>query len=153
VALFIPAARNGRTGADSAPARETGLPPGLRVLVVEDEPDVLQIVQHFLSSWHCDVKVCRRAEDALALLQSTQAFDLLLTDIVLGAGMRGTELALRAREVRPALATLLMSGYSRELLKEQEPGTEAPELLRKPFSRPELAAAIAKALGAVVKRD
>jgi PAS domain S-box-containing protein len=154
VALFIPAARNDRAGATGPPVRETGLPRGLRVLVVEDEPDVLQIVQHFLSSWRCDVKVCSRAEDALAMLQSsTQAFDLLLTDIVLGAGMRGTELALRAREARPALATLLMSGYSRELLKEQEPGSEAPELLRKPFSRPELAAAIAKALAAAGGRD
>ncbi|MBB3181618.1 CheY-like chemotaxis protein [Variovorax sp. Sphag1AA] len=45
-----------------------------------------------------------------------QSIDLLLTDVFLGPGPRGTEVALQARRRHPGLPILLMSGYSRELL-------------------------------------
>ena len=73
---------------------------------------------------------------------------VLLTDIALGVGMRGSELARQARLKRPRVAVLLMSGYSAEML--QAPvGSPAPwELLRKPFERDELARAIVRAVTA-----
>jgi CheY-like chemotaxis protein len=106
------------------------------------------VVQAFLGAWQCEVTALRSAEQALALLQAEDArFDLLLSDIVLGAGMRGTELAARARKRRPGLAVLLMSGYASDLLSDAA-AEEAvgPALLRKPFTREALAEAIAKVL-------
>jgi FixJ family two-component response regulator len=63
--------------------------------------------------------------------------------------MRGTALAAHARQLRHGMPVLLMSGYSSELLAgEAAGGPGAPELLRKPFTKAELAQAIARALHA-----
>jgi CheY-like chemotaxis protein len=72
--------------------------------------------------------------------------DLLLSDIALGAGMRGSELARQVRAQLPRVAVLLMSGYSAELLQAPDASADTWELLRKPFEREELARAIVRAL-------
>ncbi|QPF74128.1 PAS domain S-box protein [Roseateles sp. DAIF2] len=134
------AARGG--GADQAP------PPGLRVLLVEDEPEVQQVLLHFLRGWDAEVRACASGEEALVLLAEPGAdFDLVLSDVMLGTGMRGTELAARLRERHPGSALLLMSGYAADLLAAEQPALQDIPLLRKPFSREALAAAIAAALG------
>jgi PAS domain S-box-containing protein len=142
VTLYLPLAHD-VVAAAAAAGGASRLPPGLRILLVEDDPEVRAVVQHFLDALGC-VAVCRASgEEALAELGADGAgFDLLLTDIALGAGMRGTELARGARALRPALPVLLMTGFARGLL-------DAPpefELLRKPYGRDELAQAIARAL-------
>jgi DNA-binding response OmpR family regulator len=91
------------------------------------------------------VQPCANAEQALAMLRPTRAedLDLLITDVVLGPGLRGTELAAQVRALRADLPVLLMSGYSSDLLAaEHALGASGPELLRKPFLREELAGAI-----------
>ncbi|WP_395137288.1 ATP-binding protein [Schlegelella aquatica] len=148
VTLYLPRVPT----APQAPAPRgtaTHIPPGLKVLAVEDEPEVLRVVQAFLAGWGCEVTPARNAEQALGLLQAQGAsFDLLLTDLVLGPGMPGTHLAARARQLHPGLAVVLMSGYASDLLASASQGEpQQPELLHKPFTREELAAAIAKAMG------
>jgi CheY-like chemotaxis protein len=99
------------------------------------------VVQAFLSGWGCRVCACSHAQAALDALAGSERFDLLLSDVVLGPGLRGTELAQRAREHRPMLPVLLMSGYAAE--------ADAPAdlpLLRKPFTREQLAQAVADTL-------
>jgi CheY-like chemotaxis protein len=120
------------------------VPPGLRVLLVEDDPEVRSVVQKFLASMGCEVVACTRAEEALDVLASDAGIGLLLTDILLGTGMRGTALAAAAQTRRPGLPVLLMSGYSSGLLAEPQPW----ELLRKPYTRAELERAMAKVLNA-----
>ena len=77
---------------------------------------------------------------------SDAKFDLLLTDIALGPGMRGTELATRTKNRFPKMAMLLMSGFSSELLDADRASSPSRELLRKPFSRDELSHAVIRAL-------
>jgi signal transduction histidine kinase len=151
VTLYIPAVDTPAAVRVPASAAAHGVPAGLQVMVVEDEPAVQRVVQAFLQGWGCEVLPFPSAEPALsALSQPEQRVDLLLSDVVLGPGMRGTALAEQARRLRPALPVLLMSGYSSELLaSEAAGGPGAPELLRKPFSKAELAQAIARALAAV----
>jgi CheY-like chemotaxis protein len=84
----------------------------------------------------------------MQLLSSAATFDLLLSDIALGAGMRGTQLAAQAQAMLPALQVLLMSGFSAELLEADRDSPPGWELLRKPYSREELAQAITRVLGA-----
>jgi CheY-like chemotaxis protein len=91
--------------------------------------------------------VAATGEQALLALVPEARFDLLLTDIALGAGMRGTELATRVQKLYPRLAMLLMSGFSSELLDAGGGPLPTLELLRKPFTRDELSRAIGRAVG------
>ena len=117
--------------------------PGLRVLLVEDDAEVRKVVHAFLVHLGCHVTEAFSAEQALQVLGGDAGFDLLLTDIALGAGMRGTDLAAEAQRRLPRLGILLMSGFSAELLDADRESPASWELLRKPYSRDELARAIA----------
>lgn len=128
---------------------EQALPAGLRVMLVEDDAEVRKVVHTFLATLGCDVVAAENAEQALVQMESdTGAFDVLLSDIALGPGMRGTRLAAEAQQRFPRLAILLMSGFSSELLDADREAPPSWELLRKPYSRAELARALARVLAA-----
>jgi PAS domain S-box-containing protein len=132
------------SGGEAAPAPP--LPRHLKVLLVEDEPEVRKVIGTFLDGLGVKFTTAVDGEQALAWLEADGDVDLLLTDIALGPGMRGTDLAQRAQQRDPDLTVLLMSGFAPELL---EPDADQPlpwELLRKPCTREELAAALARAL-------
>jgi PAS domain S-box-containing protein len=122
------------------------VPQGLRVLLVEDDPEVRAVVHTFLVALACVVTQAASGEQALLELQTGVDFDLLLTDIALGPGMRGTQLATLAQERLPKMAVLLMSGFSSELLEADRQSPPSWELLRKPYSRTDLVRAIASVL-------
>jgi PAS domain S-box-containing protein len=140
--LYLPSLEDPLAAPTTVPDRgAVALPRGLSVLLVEDEPEVLRVVQTFLTGWGCKVQACGRADIALeALRPGGEHFDLLLSDVVLGPGLRGTDIAERARGLRPGLSVLLMSGYAPDAALPAEGGTWP--LLRKPFTREQLAQAI-----------
>jgi CheY-like chemotaxis protein len=131
----------------TASADETVLE-GLKVLMVEDDSEVRSVVRTFLATLGCEVSTAANAEQALLALGANANFDLLLTDIALGPGMRGTQLAAEAQRRFPKMAILLMSGFSSELLDADRDSPPGWELLRKPYTRSELAQAIAKVIAA-----
>jgi CheY-like chemotaxis protein len=124
VTLYLPqleeaqALRAGRRGR----ARRRDIPPGLRVMLVEDDVEVLKVVETFLLTLGCEVeRPPRPKKRCLSKIPGVSAqrgepFDLLLSDIALGAGMRGTQLAAEVQRRFPRMAILLMSGFSSELL-------------------------------------
>ncbi|MDM0118310.1 PAS domain S-box protein [Variovorax arabinosiphilus] len=118
------------------------LPTGLRVLLVEDDAEVRQVAQQFLLTMSCAVTSCATAEAALEVLDTDTAFDLLLSDISLGLGLRGTELAQRVEQRLPQLPVLLMSGFSQELAG----ASSGRELLQKPYTREALERAMVRVL-------
>ena len=118
------------------------LPVGLHVLVVEDDDEVRAVVTRFLRGLHCSVSECSRAEEAIERARADATLDLVLTDIALGAGMRGTELAEALERLRPGLPVLLTTGFSSAVI-ETPPGRA---LLRKPYARDDLARAIARVI-------
>ena len=116
-----------------------------RVLVVEDEADLRYLAVAFLKSLGYRVLEAADAASALHLLDNQPPVALLFSDVMLGAGMSGVQLAMEARRRHPELAVLITSGY--------EPGV--PDitddlgkltLLPKPYSREDLSAAVRKAL-------
>ncbi|MBP6749498.1 MAG: PAS domain S-box protein [Xanthomonadaceae bacterium] len=145
VDLYLPATEAERGGGDSERA---ALPMAGHetVLVVEDEADVAAIASAFLRSLGYAVRVVAGEDDALAVLRSEPKIALLFTDLMLGKGGSGLELAQAARALRPELPVLLTSGYA-------DP-TQAPtvghdtgfELLRKPYRREQLGEAIRRNL-------
>jgi PAS domain S-box-containing protein len=145
--LFLPAME--AVAAEAGQSVEAqAIPAGLGVLLVEDDAEVRAVMRRFLDAFGCQVTEAASGEEALLMLAAAEGFGLLLTDIALGGGIRGTQLAARVSELSPGIAILLMSGFSSELLEADRDSPTAWELLRKPCSREELARAIANALGA-----
>ena len=146
--LYLP--RPWDTASEAADTLQTdpALPPGLKVLLVEDDAEVREVVRNFLDTLGCRVSLAASGEQALLSLGPQADFDLLLSDIALGAGMRGTQLAALAQQRLPKLAVLLMSGFSAELLDADRDSPLSWELLRKPYSRGELATAMARLMAA-----
>ena len=142
--LYLPVAPAGNELAATVADRDERPAVGLRVLLVEDDADVRAIALKFLDGLQCLVEVAGTAEDALAILASGQPFELLLSDIALGVGIRGTQLAAEAQKCRPELRVLLVSGYSAELLDADRDAPVEWALLQKPYSREELTNAISR---------
>jgi CheY-like chemotaxis protein len=135
VHLFLPrAVVIAETPADqaSAPACPTGKE---RILFVEDNEQVRQVVEAMIRSVGYSVTVAKDAEAALALWDDGGQFDLVFTDVVMPGEYTGVDLAgaLRARD--PHARILLTSGfaYSEEILaKIKELGLE---VLSKPYQK------------------
>ena len=148
ITLYIPQAAEPGAARQGAVPGQQSLPAGLHVLLVEDDAEVCAVVRRFFEDAGSEVVTAASGEQGLVALDSGRRFDLLVSDIALGAGMRGTELAGRAQALWPGIHVLLMSGYSEELLQADRDSPPAWELLRKPFTREELARAISRVLAA-----
>lgn len=114
------------------------------VLVVEDEDQVRRTTVEALLELGYGVREARGGLEALAILANDAAVELMLTDIVM-PGLDGYQLAERALRQRPELKLLYPSGYTRE---SGPAGQEVPpaELLQKPFTLDQLAAAVRRTL-------
>jgi CheY-like chemotaxis protein len=93
-------------------------------------------------------RVLEAAEGASALriLESKEAIDLLLTDVVLPGAMTGRELADAAQKLRPELKLLFSSGYTQSSIDHQGKLDRGVQFLPKPFRRAELAAKVREVL-------
>ncbi|HEY0836983.1 MAG TPA: ATP-binding protein [Azospirillum sp.] len=118
--------------------------PKLRILVVEDDPQVRLAVLAMLGPDGHAVTAVADGLDALRCL-TDEDFDLLLTDVVLPHGISGAVLAQEARRLVPEPAIVLMSGYN-ELPAELADVLGSPEILRKPFARKDLERGIVAAM-------
>ncbi len=128
----------------SCSALQLSVAHGSTALAVEDQPPILSIICRVLRNLGFSVVEARTAEEALSLVERGKLVPkLLATDVVL-PGLTGVELARRLSERCPEMRILFMSGYTGEA-----PGpvlqTEARNaFLPKPFSAPDLQAAIAR---------
>jgi len=129
-------------GAEAAP---TPSPPGSgAVLLVEDDADVRELCRLMLTSLGYGVCAEADADAALGRLRSGEPFAALLSDAMLPGAISGPELLRRAREGRPGLRVLLMSGY----VEDDAVLPAEVTLLRKPFDRAAMAEAMRAALQA-----
>lgn len=119
----------------------------LTILLVEDDPSVVEVATIWLKKRNYDVIVSSDGRDALAqAARITTPIDLLLTDVML-PGMRGPVLAGAVRRSHPEAAVLFTSGYSPELVAEiSAPHTSSALVLHKPFTADQLASSVALAL-------
>ncbi|MEQ9079474.1 MAG: ATP-binding protein [Sandaracinaceae bacterium] len=126
---------------DSAPPADAlGLEwKGKRVLVVDDQVGVGELVARVLSRVGCETQYVREPFDAIALVNGGKEFDLLVTDVVMPR-LSGPELARRLRSLIPGLRVVMMTGYA------QEEDLTGERVLPKPFSPAQLRAHCAAAL-------
>ncbi|PVZ42251.1 response regulator [Pseudomonas sp. CC120222-01a] len=118
---------------------------GRHVLVVEDDPHVRDLLCQTLQDEGYPCLSACNANEALQLLRSAQAIDLLLSDVGL-PGMNGRQLAEIARTLRPHLPVLFITGYAETAMARE--GFLAPgmQLICKPFELKQLQAQVAKML-------
>jgi CheY-like chemotaxis protein len=108
------------------------------VLIVEDEPSVLDVACEIFEILGYQVLTADHAAAALDVLRSDVSIDVLFSDVVMPFGMNGVELSHKARELRPAIKILLASGYPMSALPSGglDPGTS---FISKPYRWTELA--------------
>jgi CheY-like chemotaxis protein len=120
-----------------------------RILLVEDEPAVLELMRRTLESYGYTVLHTSMPDRALRAVQEGGArVDLLLTDVVM-PGMNGRELAAQLRVIDPSMQVLFMSGYSSDVVAERGLLPADVSLITKPFSPSALAARVREVLDAV----
>ena len=107
------------------------------ILLVEDCPDIMELLEFALDGGGYRVLKASSAKQALEISACCpESIDLLVTDIALGQGASGRELAERLMTAHPALKVLLVSGVC-SVSGITVAGREA-ELLRKPFQLTEV---------------
>jgi two-component system cell cycle sensor histidine kinase/response regulator CckA len=116
------------------------------VLLVEDEPALLQVVRETLESLGYRVLAASSPGDAILLYETHPGeIHVLLTDVVMPA-MNGNELRERLERIKPGLRTVLMSGYAADVTTRRGNTHPVQCFLQKPFTREALASKIREAL-------
>ncbi len=113
---------------------------GARLLVVDDDPAVLQAIASILSMLGHEVTAVQSPLEALALL-STESFDGVVCDVMMPE-IRGPTMIAKAREAGVKIPVLFVSGSAGDEIE----NTGDEELLTKPFSPPSLQAAVRRML-------
>ena len=127
---------------DQSLAAQTQSAEGRRVLVIDDEVLVRMLVVDALEDMGIVAAEAGTGPEGLAMLERMDTLDLLITDVGLPGGMNGREVAERARELRPGLNVLFITGYAENAALNHGhigPGTR---VLTKPFSVSELSSKV-----------
>ncbi|MGY4495923.1 PAS domain-containing protein [Pseudomonas sp. TE3610] len=106
---------------------------GESVMVVEDDPAVRMLVLNVLDELGYHAHPAADAKTALPLLESSLRIDLLVTDVGL-PGLNGRQLAEIARQHRPGLKVLFMTGYAEKAAERHTFLAEGMDMVTKPFS-------------------
>ena len=113
-------------------------PAGGRILVVEDDAVLQEVIPQMVEQLGYTVRMVRSAEEALATdWQAEGGFDLLLTDVVM-PGLSGRELADRCRVLQPNLKVLFMSGYTANIIAQKGVLEAGNHFISKPFTLADL---------------
>jgi PAS domain S-box-containing protein len=120
---------------------------GFTVLLVEDDELMRQLTRQLLEEQGYQILEAKDGQDALAIASSHSGrIDVLLTDVVM-RGVSGPELVSRLNGSRPSMKTVYMSGYTGELIGQNDIATQGIPLLEKPFTRTGLLRILDQALG------
>jgi DNA-binding NtrC family response regulator len=117
---------------------------GEKVLIVDDEADVLTLCQRILEADGYRVKTVQSGYAALDQVQQ-QPFDLLLVDIKM-PGINGLETAQAVKQLDPGIVCVTMTGYSTMDTAIEALKLGVDEFVIKPFAPEDLSISVAKAL-------
>jgi PAS domain S-box-containing protein len=136
VELYLSRTSTGRRDGPHKSVSHAPASPKIRILLVDDDAEVRAVTAAYLSEMGHRVVEAADGASALDILKADDQLDLLIADFAM-PGMTGTDLADKAREVRPRIDILLVTGYA-----DPERMPDGYPMLYKPFSRTELAAKV-----------
>ena len=116
-----------------------------RVLVVDDEASIRDLLSKTLALAEYDVDTAADASTALGRVRAAE-YDLLIADLRM-PGMDGLTLIRQVKRIRAELPVIIITGFSTESSAIEAVNLGVAGYLRKPFRVPEVLAAAAKALG------
>ncbi len=143
VALYLPKATQKQAiqkpEAEVEAVQTQAIPGGSeRILVVEDNEEILEVTSARLTALGYRVVCARNGAEAILILKSGQEFELLFSDVVMPNGMNGVELAGEARRLNKGIKILLTSGYAGDVLERHQAVDKFP-IIDKPFRLADLA--------------
>jgi len=148
--IFLPIA--GERAGDAAaipPAKPETVSGGKEtILVVEDEPGLLELVRRVLERYQYRVLIAGSGREALRVWDENHGqIDLLLTDMIMPGGMTGGELVAELKNRKPKLNVIFTSGYSAELIG-KDIGQTGTNFLPKPYQPQQVAQMIRRIIDA-----
>ncbi len=145
VRLQLPRALTAAKNLSPAAVEQASVSGDKLVLVLEDEAAVRQTICEQLHLLGYLTLEASSGEQALDLLAASAEIDIFISDLMLPGGMSGAEVVNAARKLYPHLTLLLISGQ--DLRPSHNPALPDVALLRKPFTRAQLAQALGQIEG------
>lgn len=103
-----------------------------KLLVVDDQLDVLEMAVDLFKVLGYEVLSANNAEEALEILQQTPDIEVLFSDVVM-PGLNGIELGLQAKSLNPAIKIVLASGFAGPALLASSANLEEFQFVSKPY--------------------
>jgi CheY-like chemotaxis protein len=145
--MYLPRATGVNQTAAEAQVSTTVVGGNEVILVVEDDAMVRKYVITQIESLGYRTYEAANAAEALNVIETTAAVDLLFTDVIMPGIMNGRQLVDAALKRRPALKVLYTSGYTENAIVHHGRLDSGVLLLAKPYRKSELARMIRLALG------
>jgi PAS domain S-box-containing protein len=142
VSVYLPRASQASVVVDEAETRSPAAHRSATILLVDDDPDVRGVSSSYLASCGYRVLAAESGQAAMHILARTERIDLLLVDMAM-PGINGIEVIRRARERRPGLRALLVTGYAD--IRAFSPA-DGDLVLHKPYRLEKLAETVVEAL-------
>jgi CheY-like chemotaxis protein len=113
-----------------------------KALVVDDEPELVEIAKAYLEEIGYTVYEAKDGTSALEAVAKHSDIDLIFTDLSMPPGINGFELVHRVRELLPLVAVIYCSGFPEGAMRVAGmPAVDGP-LVRKPYRLADIEAAI-----------
>ena len=146
ITIFLPRA-HGSVADDRMQPGTSAIGGHERILVVEDDHGVRDTAVAMLTELGYTVITANDATEAMQLVESEAAIDLIFTDVMMPGPLQSPEMARRARILRPNLAVLFTSGFAENSIVKNGLLDEGVDLLPKPYSREAMDGRIRQLLG------
>ena len=149
--IHLPAAAKNEQAGSTAAAAPPPPVAAARLLVMDDEEMVRNVAKAMLAQLGHEVTTCADGAEALRLYQEAREqgreYDAVIMDLTIPGGMGGEEAAARLLDLAPAARLIVSSGYSTNPVLANFADYGFCAAIVKPYRLPELAAALARALG------
>jgi signal transduction histidine kinase/DNA-binding NarL/FixJ family response regulator len=123
------------------------------VLVIDDEPTIRMLILEVLEEHGFSAIEASDGPSGMRILQSDARIDLLITDVGLPNGMNGRQVADAARELRPRLKVLFITGYAENAVVGNEHLDKGMQIIAKPFEMDVLARKIREIVEGVCRNS
>ena len=146
VSLYLPFADGTTPQFLDTPTTNKPIRTGGKILLVDDELDLLDIGSAFLKKLGYETFIARDATHALRLIAETPGIDVMLTDIIMPGEKNGVELVQHVQELEPNIKIIYTSGFPADALAEKNFAVDGHILLNKPYRLSELGVTIGNAM-------